>query len=149
MSEDLLLDTNILVYALDPREPEKQARAREVLRRVADDGSGALPSQALSEFANVCLHKLRPRLAPEKVAREVEKLMLAFPVIPLPAGMPLEALRGVREYQMPYYDAQIWAFARLGQAPTVLSEDFNPGATIEGITFLNPLREGFEVESLG
>lgn len=119
------------------------------MRRLADDGSGILPSQALSEFANVCLNKLRPRLDPEQVEREIEKLTLSFPVIPLTAPITLEALRGVREYQMPYYDAQIWAFARLGQIPTVLSEDFNPGAAIEGVSFLDPLREGFEAGSLG
>jgi predicted nucleic acid-binding protein len=26
-----------------------------------------------------------------------------------------------------YYDAQIWAVARLGQVAVILSEDFNPG----------------------
>lgn len=106
-------------------------------------------SQALSELANVCLGKLRPRLSAETVEREVEKLIHAFPVIPLTALVALEALRGVREHRMAYYDAQIWAFARLGQVPIVLSEDFNSGATVEGVRFLDPLREGFEVGSLG
>jgi predicted nucleic acid-binding protein len=38
-----------------------------------------------------------------------------------------------------YYDAQIWAVARLGQVAVVLSEDFNPGAVLDGVAFTNPL----------
>jgi predicted nucleic acid-binding protein len=33
-----LVYTNLLVYALDRREPEKRKRAREVLRRVGGAG---------------------------------------------------------------------------------------------------------------
>lgn len=138
MSADFLLDTNLLVYTMDPREPEKRIRARRIAEHLIRRENAILSSQALSEFCNVCLRKLRPRLTPEEVEQEVEKLVETFPIIPLTAEITLEALRGVRECQMPYYDAQIWAFARLGQIPTVLSEDFNPGATIEDVAFLDP-----------
>jgi len=37
-----------------------------------------------------------------------------------------------------YWDAQIWATARLNQIPIVLSEDFAHGRRIEGVRFLNP-----------
>ena len=84
----------MLVYALDRREPEKRKRAREVLRRVGHAGTAALPAQVLSEFANACLRKLEPRPDPETVRREVERLMLAFPVLPLTGPVVLEALRG-------------------------------------------------------
>jgi predicted nucleic acid-binding protein len=59
-----VVDTNLLVYALDRREPEKRERAREVLRRVGRGGTAALPAQVLSEFANACLRKLEPRPKP-------------------------------------------------------------------------------------
>src|SRR5215203_2357426 len=93
-----VVDTNVLVYALDRREPEKRERAREVLRRVSRYGTAALPAQVLSEFANACLRKLEPRPEPEVVRREVERLMLAFPVLPLTCPVVLEALRGVKEH---------------------------------------------------
>jgi predicted nucleic acid-binding protein len=34
MATRCVVDTNLLVYALDRREPEKRERAREVLRRI-------------------------------------------------------------------------------------------------------------------
>jgi predicted nucleic acid-binding protein len=54
-------------------------------------------------------------------------------------------VRGVRDYRMSYYDAQIWAAAKLSQASAVLSEDFTAGQVIEGIRFVNPFVAGFEV----
>ena len=149
MAARYLLDTNLLVYALDRREPVKRERAREVLRRVGGAGSAALPAQVLSEFANTCLKKLEPRPDPEAIRREVERLLLAFPVLPLTGPVVLEALRGVREHLLSYYDAQVWAVARLGQVAVVLSEDFNPGVVLDGVSFANPLEPAFDLAALG
>jgi len=148
MASRYVLDTNLLVYAVDRREPLKRDRAREVLRRVGGSGSGALPAQALAEFTNACLRKLEPRPDPEAIRREVERLLLAFPVVPLTGPVVLEALRGVREHLLSYYDAQVWAVARLGQVGVVLSEDFNPGAVLDGVSFANPLDPAFELAAL-
>jgi predicted nucleic acid-binding protein len=48
-----------------------------------------------------------------------------------------------------YYDAQIWAIARLGQMGVVLSEDFNPGTVLDGVSFTNPLDPEFDLAALG
>jgi predicted nucleic acid-binding protein len=149
MAARYLVDTNVLVYAVDRREPEKRERAREVLRRLGAAGSAALPAQVLSEFSSACLRKLDPRPDPETVRREVERLLLAFPVLPLTGPVVLEALRGVREHLLSYYDAQIWAVARLGQVGVLLSEDFNPGAVLDGVLFANPLEPSFDLATLG
>ena len=149
MAVRYVVDTNVLVYALDRREPKKRERAREVLRRVGGAGTAALPAQVLSEFANACLRKLEPRPEPKAVRREVERLMLAFPVLPLTGPVVLEALRGVGEHQLSYYNAQIWAVARLGQVGVVLSEDFNLGAALDGVSFTNPLDFAFDLATLG
>ena len=53
-----LLDTNVLVYTLDPRDPPKRERARSILERFTELGTGAIPTQALAELANVALRKL-------------------------------------------------------------------------------------------
>jgi predicted nucleic acid-binding protein len=149
MSPHYLLDSNVLVYTLDARDPDKRRRAKEVIRVVAMSGSAALPVQSLSELSNVCLRKLEPALEPRVIRWEVEKLYTAFKVIPLTAPVVMEALRGVYEHQLSYYDAQVWATARLAQIPVVLSEDFNPGATLDGVSFLNPLDNAFDPAILG
>ena len=149
MAARYVVDTNVLVYALDRRQPEKRQRAREVLRRVGTAGTAALPAQVLSEFGGACLRKLEPRPESEAIRREVERLMLAFPILPLTGPVVLEALRGVREHLLSYYDAQIWAVARLGQVGVILSEDFNPGTVLDGVSFTNPLEPDFDLATLG
>jgi predicted nucleic acid-binding protein len=57
MAARYVVDTHVLVFALDLREPEKRERAREVLRRVGGARTAELPAQVLSEFANACLRK--------------------------------------------------------------------------------------------
>jgi predicted nucleic acid-binding protein len=61
----------------------------------------------------------------------------------------LEALRGVREHLLSYYEAQIWAVARLGQVAVILSEDFNAGTVLDGVSFTNPLEPDFDLAILG
>ena len=37
--------------------------------------------------------------------------------------------------------------ARLNQIPIIFSEDFNPGAVLDGVRFVNPFAAGFDLES--
>jgi predicted nucleic acid-binding protein len=55
----------------------------------------------------------------------------------------------VNDYQFSFWDAQIWAAARLNHIPVVLSEDFNSGAVIEGVRFVDPFEQDFELAALG
>jgi predicted nucleic acid-binding protein len=59
----------------------------------------------------------------------------------------LEAGRGVRDHQFSYYDAQVWATARLNQVPIIFSEDFSAGSIIEGVRFVDPFSPGFAIKT--
>lgn len=144
-----LLDTNLLVYGFDSADPDKQKRALETVERVGLGRSGALPAQALAEFCRVAMGKLDPPLSPAETYRQVELYELAFPVFALTPAVVLEAIRGVRDHAFSYFDAQIWAVARLNQIAIVLSEDFPTEATVEGVRFVNPLSETFDLDTLG
>ena len=124
-----LLDTNVLVYGFDEAEPEKQARALDVVARVATG-------------------RLRPPLPADGVFRHVGLYERAFPVVALTPAVVLEAVRGLRDHAFSYYDAQIWAAARLNQIPVVLSEDFASGSTVEGVTFVDPFDPDFDANEL-
>lgn len=58
----------------------------------------------------------------------------------------LEAARAVRKYRLDFWDAQIWAAARLNMVPLVLSEDFAEDAVLEGVRFVNPFATDFRLE---
>jgi predicted nucleic acid-binding protein len=56
------------------------------------------------------------------------------------------AMKGVKEHSLAFYDAQIWACAHLNQISVIFSEDFSDGQTLEGVRFVNPFAEIFDLE---
>ncbi len=148
MTPSYLLDTNLLVYCFDDREPEKQEQALALLDRVGRGPTAAIPAQVLGEFSNVMLYKMEPPLPPNQVYEQLQLYKKVFPTYPLTPAVSLEAARGVKEHSFRYFDAQIWASAKLNQVPGVLSEDFPVGATVEGVTFENPLAENYDLGDL-
>jgi predicted nucleic acid-binding protein len=59
MTDEILVDTNVLVYAYDLAEPKKQKQALETLRRLALGGRGRLSAQVLGEFFRAAFFPLR------------------------------------------------------------------------------------------
>lgn len=147
MTASVILDTNVLVYAHDRSEPEKQQRALEVMERVQSTGTGALTTQILAEFYSTATRKLSASLAIEAAARQAELFARVWPVFDVTTFTVLEAIRGTHKHQMSYWDAQIWASARLNQVPIIFSEDFNTGAVIEGVRFVNPFADDFDLDA--
>ena len=60
----------------------------------------------------------------------------------------IEAMRAVRQYQFQYWDALIWATAKLNGVPNVLTEDIPSGGLVEGVRFEDPFQAGFELARL-
>lgn len=142
-----LVDTNVLVYAYDPSAPDKQERAIEVLASLAEAGLGALSSQVLAEFFVIATRKIPNPLSLQEVERSVSNYLRSWPVFDLTGLIVAEAIRGVCDRSLSYWDAQIWATAKLNQIPRVLTEDFAGGSTIEGVTFINPFEPQFSLQS--
>ena len=147
MGDRFLVDTNILLYAYDRGEPVKQPRAFAVLDRLAAHGLGCLTPQVLAEFFVNATKKLRPPLTVGEAYDRIQNYLLSWEVLVVTGPVILEAARGVRMHGLAYWDAQIWASARLNQIPVVLSEDFGDGAVIEGVKFVNPFGSGFNLDT--
>ncbi len=142
----ILFDTNVLVYAFDRGEAEKRAQAMKVILELQSAELGCLSVQCLSEFINATTRGKEPLLSVDLAAVYVEDFLSAFPAYPLTSTIVLEALRGVREHKMSYFDSQLWACAKLNQIPVIFSEDFQDGQILEGVRFVNPFAETFELE---
>ncbi len=141
-----LIDTNILVYSFDLAEPRKNSLARELLTSLQLYQQGFLSIQCVGEFFNVVSRGKLPKLTLDEAALQVDVFLQTFPVYPLTPGIVREAVRIVREHQISYFDAQIWACAKLHEIPLIFSEDFQDGQILEGIRFVNPFAENFELE---
>lgn len=144
MNAKVLVDTNVLVYAYDRAEPQKQQQAIALLDQLVQHDMGALTTQILAEFFVTVTRKLAAPLNPADAYTRIEHFLLAWTVYETSGLVVLEAARGVRDHQLSYWDAQIWATARLYQVPVVLSEDFSSGSSLEGVRFVNPFDPAFQ-----
>lgn len=143
----VLVDTNLLVYAWDPGEAHKQERAIATLDGLHSAGSGRLSVQSLAEFFASVTRGAKPRLTPAQAAEQVEGLAASWPVLDVTPLVVIEATRGVEDHHLAYWDAQLWATARLNQVPVIFSEDFASGSVLKGVRFVNPFRSDFDLRA--
>jgi predicted nucleic acid-binding protein len=58
-------------------------------------------------------------------------------------------VRAVQRYQFAYWDALIWATAKLNNVLTILTEHQPSAPLIEGVRFVDPLVAAFDIAQLG
>lgn len=136
-----LIDTNILVYRVDVRFPQKRDRAVAVLRAVIATGDARIPYQAIVEFVAATTRSRagQPPLLERPVAlREADDLLACYDVIWPDEDVVRLALRGAALYQLSWFDALIWAHAERGGCDIILSEDFEDGRRYGRVRAQNP-----------
>lgn len=143
-----LVDTNVLVYAFDQADPAKRTRAIEVYKELQESRLGALSVQVLGEFFNATTRRLRPRLPVKEALDAVIELYRSWEVFDLYSPMVIDAVRGVSDHRLSYWDALIWATAKHNGVPFLLSEDLNDGQVIEGVRIVNPFTTSFDLRVL-
>ena len=146
MTKSILIDTNVLVYSCDSGDQIRQELAILLLQQLALADCGRLSAQVLAEFVNVTIKGQSPLLTWSEALIQATRLTQTYPIFDLTHPIVLEAARACRDFSLAYYDAQIWACAKLNQVPIVFSEDFQDGQTLEGVCFVNPFSETFTLE---
>lgn len=138
-----LVDTDILVYRYDPRFPEKQRIATELLRRGIAEDSIRVPHQAIVEFVGVVTRPLvngEPILSPEDARREAEEFLSQFEVLYPDQWLLRTALRGAAAYRLPWFDAHLWAYAEHFGLSELISEDFQHDRLYGTVRAVDPFR---------
>jgi predicted nucleic acid-binding protein len=143
----VLIDTNVLIYSTGVDGSPKAAVADAVLKALSDNESGTVSTQVLSEYANTML-RLYPRTAGPVVVRELTAMRETWPVLTVTETTVIDAIRGTIEHGMSFYDAQLWATARLAGIDVVLTEDFSDGRVVEGVRFVDPFLPSFDLRDL-
>lgn len=136
-----LVDTNVLVYRFDPRDPAKQSRAIEVLRRGIADEAIRISHQAVVEFHAAVIRPLAGRsslLTAADARRETEELLSEFMVVYPSDAVVRTALRGMAAYQLSWFDALMWAHAEEYGLNELISEDFQHDRMYGSVRVVNP-----------
>ena len=129
------LDTNILIYAFDPRDPQKRDIARGLIH---PDRDWCISWQVVQEFLNHATHRAKPALEPHFLDTLLELCLLpkcrVFPT----SEIFLKSLKIHQQTQYRIYDSLIVASALASKAPILYSEDLQDGRKIENLTIQNP-----------
>lgn len=136
-----LVDTNVLVYSVDARFPEKRRIASSLLRKGILDDSVRLPHQAIVEFVAAVTRRSRSGeslLSPDEARREAEELLTQFVVLYPNEAIVRTALRGSAAYGLAWFDAHLWAYAEHYGLDELLSEDFEHGRLYGSVRVVNP-----------
>ena len=145
-STDYLVDTNIFIYAYIGDDLSKSHRSKQLLADLVENRVGCVSTQVLNELFSRLTRSVQSPASIAYFADTITAITLNWQVLDTTKETVIEAVRGVRRYQLSYWDSLIWAAAKLNAVPYVLSEDFTHGQTLEAVTFLNPLLDGFSLE---
>ena len=137
MSGTVFVDTNVLVYVRDRTDEDKQRRAAEWLAALWEARVGRLSVQVLQEYYAVMTRKLVPPRPHEEVREDVLALTAWRPTVVEPAL--LERAWDIEDrFRLSWWDALIVAAALTSRCRYLLSEDFQDGLVIDGLTIVNP-----------
>jgi predicted nucleic acid-binding protein len=136
MSVPDFLDSNVLVYAYDDGEPQKQQISRELLLRSLG-GDFVVSVQVLSEFASTLLHKFSTKV-PEGKLLDIMDGLSSIQVVQPDREMVRRAIEAHAKYGVHLYDGMIIAAAERGGCERIWSEDLNAGQSYFGVRVENP-----------
>ena len=133
------LDSNVLLYLFSQEDATKKA-AVAVVGDALRQRSGQISFQVVQEVLNGIF-----RLPAQPVSAEDARLFLRETLVPLwtvdPSQTLYERALVVHErYRYAFHDALIIAAALESGCTRLLSEDFQDGQRIEGVTIENPFR---------
>ena len=129
------IDTNLIVYANDSRDPQKQSQAIELIKDLMAGGRGVVSTQVLQEYANTALTKLHQR--PDIVLRQLT-LLESLDVVFLRPNLIRRAIEIRSAYGINFWDCCIISAAESAGCDTIFSEDLNVGQFFSGIRLSNP-----------
>ena len=132
----IFIDTNIIIYANDRRNPDKQNRARSVVVELLRNGRGVISTQVLQEYANIAISKLNQ---PEEVVLRQLKILETMEIIHQTPRMIRRSIELRKVYSINFWDACIIANAEAAECDLLYSEDLNTGQFYSGIKVVNPL----------
>ncbi len=131
----VFVDSNVLLYAVDEADRNKQQAAREWRSQLWKSRRGRVSFQVLGEFYVNAVRK-RPS-AREEARAEVRDLLAWNPVVANAAL--LERGWKIQDRDLlSYWDALIVAAAKAASCRYLLTEDLQSGQELERIELVNP-----------
>ena len=132
----MFIDTNVLIYSLDPNETEKRGKAATLLRNGILAGWIVTSPQTLNECYRVLVD--RKKLMPREHARAFLATLLPTCLAPLDVTTTTEAWAIQDRTGFAWWDCVMLASAIQAECSLFASEDLTDGTEIGGLRVANP-----------
>ena len=137
MSAKVFVDTNILVYARDSSEKDKQVVAKQWMAYLWENHCGRLSYQSCNEYYVVTTQRLVPGLSKEEARNDIRALK-AWNPLSINQNVIENGWRIQDRYQFSWWDSLIVSAAQILECKYLLSEDLQHEQKIDGVMILNP-----------
>lgn len=141
MKDKVFFDTNILIYTIDYKFPDKQTVSVKLIQESIINGSGYISTQCLQEFFNASTKKLNCTKSDAKTF--VEDFSSSFDVQNITPSLILKAIDISIKHQFSFWDSLILSSAVNCGCSILYSEDLSDGQIIEGVKIINPFHKEF------
>ncbi len=131
------VDTNILVYARDSSETEKQAGAERWLAKLWAHELGRLSAQVMNEYYVTVTRKLKPGLSKEQARADLRGLTVWQP-LEISTTLIESAWDIQDQYGYSWWDTLVISSALFLSCTYLLSEDLQHDQQIGNLTIINP-----------
>jgi len=134
-ADRFFVDTNVLLYSVDPTDPAKHLRARQWMDALWHSDAGRLSWQVLNEFYWNAVGKLK---SPAVRVRENVKTLALWQPVDFGLGLLHRAWYWSDRVGVAYWDSLILAAAESAGCKYLLSEDFQAGQAFGEVTVVDP-----------
>lgn len=135
MTAPVFVDTNVLVYAVDLADRQKQRAAQSWLDELWKNKLGRLSFQVLQEFY-VKISRKGQSTVPD--ARTEIRDLLTWKPVPVTAGLLERSWEIQDRYHLSFWDSLIVAAAKSAFCRFLLTEDLQSGQDLDGLLVVNP-----------
>lgn len=139
MTGPVFVDSNVLIYAVDPSEPAKMQTAQQWLRILRSRNQLRLSFQTILEFYNVTTRKVRVPANPALARDDARDLLNLDPIGPDAATLDI-AWHIQDRYRFSWWDSLIVAAAKRTGCKYLLTEDLQHQQDLDGLRVISPFQ---------
>ncbi len=137
MKDKYFIDTNILVYAHDSGNHDKQKKSKKMILEGLREDKLVLSTQVLCEFFVTITKKISVPLDISTARKEIELLQCAE-IVEISHAMILDAIDLRTKRKLSFWDSLIVVSAQAAGCGCLYTEDLQHGLKLKNLEVINP-----------
>jgi predicted nucleic acid-binding protein len=137
MTASCFVDSNVIVYARDLTEREKQERASAWIETLGAAGAGRLSHQVLVEAYSALTHDRNRHMDRTAARKYIANFRFWYPLA-IDLNVVEMAWRVQDRFGFSWWDCLIVAAARISECTYLLTEDLQHDQDLDGLKVINP-----------